>query len=157
MALGAGGLFLMMLSGTIDALGRTLFSQPLWGAAELVELSMALMTFLIIPAVTRVRGHVSIDLLDNVLRPVRRFQHLLADVLGGGIFAVMAWRTWVQGDRAADYGDLTQIFQLPVSLVYHLAAILLGATVLSFVLNLIDDLSPEGPREPPHPDEVQTQ
>ncbi|WP_028030871.1 TRAP transporter small permease [Gemmobacter nectariphilus] len=155
--LGAAALALMMLAGVTDALGRTMFSRPLWGAAELVELSMALMTFLIIPAVTRARSHVSIDLLDNILRPVRRLQHVLADLLGGGIFVLMAWRTWIQGDRAADYGDLTQVFSLPVSLIYHVAAVLLGMTVLSFALNLVDDLSPEGPREPEHNDEEYVQ
>jgi TRAP-type transport system small permease protein len=137
--LGAVSIAVMMFAGTFDALGRSLFNRPLWGASEIVEFCMALTTFLSIPAISRARAHVVIDLLDNVLRPIHRLQLMFADLLGAGIFAIMTWRIWVQGARAADYGDLTQIFQLPVSLIYKTLAVLAALAVVSFFLNIIDD------------------
>ncbi|HEV7417602.1 MAG TPA: TRAP transporter small permease [Tianweitania sediminis] len=138
--LGAASIAIMMFAGTFDAFGRSLFNRPLWGASEIVEFCMALTTFLSIPAISRARSHVVIDLLDNMLRPIHRLQLILGDLLGAGIFSIMAWRIWIQGERAADYGDLTQVFQLPVSLIYKTLAILAALAVISFVLNTIDDV-----------------
>jgi TRAP-type C4-dicarboxylate transport system permease small subunit len=139
-ALGAVSIAIMMFAGTFDAFGRSLFNRPLWGASEIVEFCMALTTFLSIPAISRARSHVVIDILDTVLRPIHRLQLIVGDLLGAGIFAIMTWRIWVQGARAADYGDLTQVFQLPVSVIYKTLAILAALAVVSFLLNIIDDV-----------------
>ncbi len=138
--LGAIAMAVMMFAGTFDAIGRSLLNRPLWGASEIVEFAMALTTFLAIPAISRARTHVVIDLLDHFLRPLHRVQLIFADLLGAAIFALMTWRVWIQGARAAEYGDLTQVFQLPVSLIYKTVAVLAALAVAAFVLNVIEDL-----------------
>lgn len=138
--LGAVSIAIMMFAGTFDAIGRTLLNRPLWGASEIVEFCMALTTFLSIPAISRTRSHVVIDILDDMLRPIHRLQLFFGDLLGAGIFTIMTWRIWVQGERAADYGDLTQVFQVPVSLIYKTLAVLAALAVISFILNIFDDL-----------------
>jgi TRAP-type C4-dicarboxylate transport system permease small subunit len=99
---------------------------------------MGLAVFLAIPAVTRVRNHVVIDLLDETFAPVRRFQLLVTDLINAAIFALMAWQVWDQGAKAEEYGDLSQMLMLPMGPIYKTLSILAGLATVTALVNLIE-------------------
>lgn len=99
---------------------------------------MGLAVFLAIPAVTRARKHVVIDLLDNVFTPVRRLQLFITDLINAGVFGLMAWQVWDQGLKAEEYGDLSQMLMLPMGPIYKTLSVLAGLATIIALVNLIE-------------------
>ena len=88
-----------------DVLGRYLFSSPLRGSVELIENAMALVIFTALPLVTRSRGHVSVSLIDGLVRgSAQRVKVVLCDALSALALGLMTWRLWVQGTEDLEAG-----------------------------------------------------
>lgn len=88
-----------------DVFARYLFSSPIRGSVEVIQFAMALVIFTALPLVTRRREHVTVSLVDGVLRGgAKRVQQVLCDAISGVALAMLTWRLWVQGgdDRSAD-------------------------------------------------------
>lgn len=116
-------LFLLMMLTFIDVIGRNFFNRPLNGAAELTELSLGAIVFLMLPLIAIRQSHIVVDLFDFV--PSRIFkaaQAITGIVVGVFFFGMMAWRLWHLGDSTARYNDLTPTLKLPIApLVYGMA------------------------------------
>ena len=88
-----------------DVFARYLFSSPIRGSVEVIQFAMALVIFTALPLVTRKREHVTVSLVDGVLRGgAKHLQQVLCDTISGVALAVLTWRLWLQGgdDLAAD-------------------------------------------------------
>jgi len=88
-----------------DVFARYLFSSPIRGSVEIIQFAMALVIFTALPLVTRKREHVTVSLVDGVLRGgARRVQQVLVDAISVFALGVLTWRLWLQGgdDLAAD-------------------------------------------------------
>lgn len=88
-----------------DVFARYLFSSPIRGSVEIIQFAMALVIFTALPLVTRKREHVTVSLVDGVLRGgSRRAQQVLVDAISVFALGVLTWRLWLQGgdDLAAD-------------------------------------------------------
>ncbi|MCU0969001.1 MAG: TRAP transporter small permease [Rubrivivax sp.] len=107
-----------------DVFARYLFAAPIRGSLEIVEFSMALLIFMALPLVTRHRGHVTVSLIDNVVRgPARRIKAVLCDALSTVALALMAWRLWAQGLDDLDAGKHSIVLGWPhAPLTFALAA-----------------------------------
>src|SRR5215510_10146204 len=110
-ALGAAAavlLFGLMALTTVDVVGRYFFNRPLRGAFEVTELLLLTLIFAGLPLASRAGEHVTLDFVDQLLRPKGR--SLLAravDLLCGVIVLGLAWRVWVKAGKIAGYGDTT--------------------------------------------------
>lgn len=120
-----------------DVLGRYVFSSPLRGSFELIEYAMALVIFTALPLVTRSRGHVSVSLIDGLVRgTAKRFKLVLCDALSALALGLMTWRLWVQGTEDLEAGTSTTVLGLPQAPLSFALAAFAGISVL-VVLMLI--------------------
>ena len=61
-------MFGMMALTFVDVLGRYLFSKPVPGASELIQLLMATVVAAALPLVTQARQHVKVDLFNQAFK-----------------------------------------------------------------------------------------
>jgi TRAP-type C4-dicarboxylate transport system permease small subunit len=94
MAMGAGLILLALTVFTVaDVVMRYFFNMPFRGSLEATEYAMALIVFLSLAWCGATGGHIAVDLLDQVLdRPSLRWLPPLMSLVGGILFAVIAWR-----------------------------------------------------------------
>ncbi len=94
MAMGAGLILLALTVFTVaDVVMRYFFNMPFRGSLEATEYAMALIVFLSLAWCGATGGHIAVDLLDRVLdRPSLRWLPSLMSLVGGVLFAVIAWR-----------------------------------------------------------------
>lgn len=107
--LGAGLLiFALMVFGVVQIVMRTVFSAPLFGYIDIVELSMVGFAVLSIAFVQRVGGHVRMELLIARLKGrALWFVEMLGAVIGLFIVAVLIPYSYQHFQRAFQFGDST--------------------------------------------------
>jgi TRAP-type C4-dicarboxylate transport system permease small subunit len=143
---------LMMLTFA-DVLGRNVFNHPLLGATELTEYTLVAVTFLAYPIVAYRHGHVTVDLFDRVFGEKGiRVLSAIGDIFGAGVYGILAYRMWMQGNRLLIYGDITPQLGIPVAPAYFFMSIMAGVTALAFILAAIHGPSTKEPHSVP--DEV---
>lgn len=127
-------LFALMVITFVDVIGRNFFNRPLTGATELTEVVLALMIFMLLPGIAFRREHIVVDLIDPISNDAMRFfQTALTVVLGGALFALIGYRLWLLGDRAAGYSDATPSLGIPLAPVIYAMSILAFATTIYFL------------------------
>lgn len=121
----------------LDVFARYLFASPIRGSLELVEFAMALTIFGALPLVTRSRGHVTVGLLDGIVRTAaaRRTRQLLCDGLSVFALGLLAWRLWVHAGGQVTGESRSVVLGLPhAPLTYLLFALALLAMLLMAAL-----------------------
>ena len=119
-----------------DVFARYLFSSPIRGSVEVIQFAMALVIFTALPLVTRRREHVTVSLVDGVLRGgARRVQQVLCDAISLVALAVLTWRLWVQGGDDLSADSRTVVLGLPQApLTYAMCAFAGLATLYMMML-----------------------
>jgi TRAP-type C4-dicarboxylate transport system permease small subunit len=113
----AGGLVLtaLMLMSIASIVGRWLFSRPLPGDFELVEVGSGVAIFLFLPACQLRGANVIVDFFTTGLG--RRAQSWL-DALGALLYtlvaALFAWRLVFGGLDYLSYGERTMVLGMPL-------------------------------------------
>lgn len=113
----AGGLVLtaIMLMSIVSIAGRWLFSRPVPGDFELVEIGSGLAIFLFLPACQLRGANVIVDFFTTGLS--RRGQSWL-DAFGSLLYtlaaALFAWRLVFGGIDYVSYGERTMVLGLPL-------------------------------------------
>lgn len=128
-------LFGMMVLTCVDVFGRYLFSRPVPGALEIVEILMGATVFLALPLVTLREEHVTADVLD-ALTPdwMLRLQHVTAYVLSAAVCGVLAWRLALRAARMLGYGDTTAVLKITLHPLAWLMSAMMALTALVFLL-----------------------
>ena len=131
-------LFAMMLLTTADVAGRFFFNSPILGTVELTQLMLAALVFLSLPVVCWREEHVSVDLLDSVF-PARLIwiRQVLVNLIVSGALWVMARRVWALGERAMQWGDVTEFLRIPNGYLIYLMAIMLAASAVLTLLRAL--------------------
>jgi TRAP-type C4-dicarboxylate transport system permease small subunit len=134
--LSAQPLGLIVVLTFADVFARYLFSSPIRGSVEIIQFAMALVIFTALPLVTRKREHVTVSLVDGVLRGgAKRVQQVLVDAISVFALGVLTWRLWLQGgdDLAAD--TRTIVLGMPQApLTYAMCAFAALATAYMLML-----------------------
>lgn len=108
-------LFAMMLVTFIDVLGRYFFASPLPAAYELISLIMPAIIFCALPTVNLTEGHVTIDLLDNLVpQAIRRWQAFFVNLIAAAALAMIAWRLFVLSQDHHEFDGVTDELYLPL-------------------------------------------
>jgi TRAP-type C4-dicarboxylate transport system permease small subunit len=113
--LGGLVLFALTLLTVISVIGRAVFSAPIPGDFELVELGMAVAIFSFLPYCQIVRGNVIVDLFTSKASP--RTKALLdgvGNLLFTAIAALLTWRVAIGGLEIRSYHETTMVLQVPV-------------------------------------------
>ena len=128
----AGALvFALMLLGVAQIVLRTVFSAPIFGYIDIVEVSMVGFAILSIAFVQRVGGHVRMELLVSRLKGRWLWSAECASTaLGAFIVAVLIPYSYRHFERAFEFGDSTIDIELatwPAKLVVPVALCVLLA------------------------------
>ncbi len=128
-------LVLLMLLTTADVAGRYFFNAPIAGVFDLTHFAVLIMTFLGLAYCGFRRGHVSIELLfERFSRPVRRVLSRAINLVGAILFTIIAWRSLVQSVDVREFGEASQLVEIPFFPLYWLLAF--GALLFAAVMAL---------------------
>lgn len=128
-------LFLLTSITFVDVFGRNVLSRPLLGSTEITEYTMVGITFLSYPVLAVLNRNIVVDLFDTLFSArVRKLLHYLGCLLGFILFAILAWRFWIQAGRVVSYGDVTPQLRLPVAPAYYFMSVMSGLTGLAFLI-----------------------
>jgi TRAP-type C4-dicarboxylate transport system permease small subunit len=118
--LAAAALGVLMLIVLVDVIGRDVFNQPLAAGTELTELGMAFMAFVAFPLLALRQRDITVDLFDFVGGGggTKRFQVVLAGLVGTAVYALVAWQMTTFARRATVSGEATSQMGLPLAWVW---------------------------------------
>lgn len=113
----AGGVLLIGLvaMSMVSIIGRKLFSMPIRGDMELVEVGAAIAIAAFLP-LCELRGtHIKVDALTSWLPALARdtldgIGHLLCCAAAW----ILAWRTWLQMLDSREFGETTTLLAFPL-------------------------------------------
>ena len=104
----------MMLLTVADVVLRHVFSFPIRGMLELVELGLACTVFLALPAVFLRDENLVVDVIDHLApRGVVSFLDLVGAVVSLGVLVVMAWQMAPLARAMVEFGDVTSDLSIP--------------------------------------------
>ncbi|WP_210259978.1 TRAP transporter small permease [Martelella sp. HB161492] len=126
-------LLAMVVLIATGVVARYFFNAPILGVNEIVQFLSVLTVMLALPLCTLADGHVNVDIFDRHLGEIgRRLADLLARLLSGGVLYVLARRAFLKALDAHEFGDTTNMLDLPLWPTYALIA--LGAALCVAVL-----------------------
>jgi len=129
--------FLMMLLMVTDITLRFLFSSPILGAFEIVEVMMVVVVFFSFAQTQVKKGHVAVDVLTNLLpETIRRIFGVITLSLAVAMTAVATYANYLQTVTVMKEKMTTAVLYIKVYPFYMV--ILIGMAV--FGLTLIVDL-----------------
>jgi TRAP-type C4-dicarboxylate transport system permease small subunit len=112
-ALAAIAIAAMVLLTVADVAMRALFSRPIHGTYELIELLLACAVFLALPAAFLREEHVVVDIVDHYApRAVPRLRQI-AGVTAIAVLAVLGWQAAIAAWDTVVLGDVTMDLSLP--------------------------------------------
>ena len=124
---------IMALLTVSDVAGRYLLNNPVPGAYEVIEFTMASLIFLALAYALYQGTHVRVKLL--ISRFPEASQAIIGSVtslIGAGMFALMAWQTWSKAWDMRSGGELTPTLSVPLYPFVFVA--FLGSTMLCLEL-----------------------
>lgn len=133
LAVGAGICLVAMVAVvTSGVVMRYAVGRPLLGVNEIVQLIAVALAMLALPYCTQSGGHVRVDLFDALLGRTSRF---LSSLLFRGLSVVALFflcrRAWSKAAEAIEFGDATNMLQLPLWPFY--AVVFAGMSVCALV------------------------
>lgn len=139
----AGGVLLLVLIGMslVSIIGRKLFSTPIRGDMELMEVGAAIAIAAFLP-LCELRGtHIKADALTLWL-PLRGqfFLEIIGHLLCGAVAWILAWRTGLQMLDSREFGDVTTLLSIPLWIPLSLivpSLILLGICSLARIAEIL--------------------
>ena len=107
--------FLLMVNGVIQIVGRKVFNLPLFGYIDIVELSAAIYAFFGVAYCQRLGGHVRMEMFLSRLRrrPLWLTEGVLT-VVALAVIGVLTVTSWDHFMRAYELGDSTIDAELPI-------------------------------------------
>jgi TRAP-type transport system small permease protein len=140
-------LMAMMLITVVDVIGRYALKQPVPGAYELVELTLAIVIFMALPLVCLKDENITVTILiDGLSARVRQIHAGIVSLLCSGVLAAVAWRLCSHAAQLASYGEVTVFLRLPKGPIGYTMAALSALAAVALVVVSIDYL--KGTRSP---------
>ena len=140
----AGGLALfagVVLFGLIcliftDVVFRYLFTAPILGVEDTLQMGMVAVIFGAAPYVWRNAEHIVVDLLPEYrLTGLRILRDLTIRLLIIGLMGLLAWQAWVGAEDAEFFGNATNMIEIPYQPFYWMIA---GSTAFHALLALVE-------------------
>jgi len=129
------GLALLWLMGLtiVAVIMRYVFNAPLLGAHDLAEVSLILVVFPAMAYCGWTGGHVALDLISSFLSPQKlRWSESFIQIICGCLFLYLAWVSSWRGLDALEYGDATNLIEIPHWPFFFVIS--LGAGIYALVL-----------------------
>lgn len=128
-----------------DVVGRYFFNAPMTFGVELIQLGMGLLVLFGLAITTLQRGHIAVDILENLApASLTKLFAALAALCGLAFVGLIAWRLWDRAFKFMSDGLATDILFLPVWPVVMLMAF---AASVAAVVALVQVLNPSMGRD----------
>jgi TRAP-type C4-dicarboxylate transport system permease small subunit len=127
--LAAAFLAAMVLLTVADVVLRSLFSYPIRGMLELIELGLACTIFVALPAVFLRKEHLVVDVVRK-----RRLLDVLGALVSLLVLAFMGWHMLPIAQNMYEFGDVTSDLSIPR--IWYWIPVLFGV-VASAVITLV--------------------
>lgn len=139
--LAGAGLLLVLALIFVSVVMRYIFSTPIVGVNEIVQLASVGIVMLALPWCTAEGAHVGVDVLDQ---KIGRWGRFLGDVqaraIAALILSVLVWRAALKALDAHEFGDATNMLQMPIWPFYAMIAAGMALSVLVLLAQLIQIL-----------------
>lgn len=135
-AYAAGIVLVALMTGTVaDVLGRYLFNYPLLGVFDLTHFAVVIIVYMGFAYCTYFGGHAAIELLyDRLSAPIARVMDRIIHVSSAIMMGVLAWRAGVDAIQVQEFGQASQLLELPLYPAYWVAAVGSALTALVMLL-----------------------
>lgn len=128
---------LIALITFIDVVGREVFSSPIPGGYEIIQVLMTIGVFFSLPIVALRQGHVRVDLLYQAFPPaLARVADILAWLVSVTFFALLAYAIFLFFQHATGTGERSVFLQVPYWLVALVMAVFLAATTICCLITM---------------------
>jgi len=132
-AIGLALLFVMMVMGAVDVIGRYLFSSPIIGTLEMSQAFLAVIVCFGWGYTQAVKGHVNVDLFLKRISPRNQaITNFITTLFALGIFVIITWQSIITGIEWLQKGRLLYVVDWPVAPFQF--CVTLGAIVLCLVI-----------------------
>lgn len=124
----------------IDVIGREIFSRPIPGGYEIIQLLMSVGVFFSFPLVALCKGHVKVDLFTNLFSDeVNRFIDVLAKLTSILFFGVLAYALYLLTIHAYSTNVITFSLKIPHWAVITLMTVFMILTTLASLVAVDKD------------------
>jgi TRAP-type C4-dicarboxylate transport system permease small subunit len=133
----AAGLVLSFLVGLTftDVVLRYVFSAPLLGAKDILQMGMVVVVFLAAPYTWRIGGHIVVDLLPDYNTEVATLaRDIIVRLFALLVFGLLTWQAWERAEESVFFGEATNMIEIPYRPFFYF--LMLGAAVQSVILAL---------------------
>jgi len=128
-------LFLLMVVVTVDVIGRYIFSAPLHGSFEYIQIGMAVLVFLALPAVVARDENVQVEVFQVLIpKPVRRFALIFGFAISVVAVAVLAWVCYLRASSFHASGERFALLPIPL---YPIAYFIFAMWAVCVVIMLV--------------------
>lgn len=123
---------------SIGVVMRYAFGAPLLGINEIVQLTAVALVVSSLPYCTAQEDHVAVDVFERPLgRYGRFFGDLLSRIISAIVLFILCQRAVLKALDAHEWGDATNMLQLPVWPFYSILAVGAGLCVLVFAVQVL--------------------
>lgn len=139
-AIGTAWILVIMTVICADIVGRAAFSRPILGVPEFLQFSIVGIVFLQLPQTLRMggltRAEALLDLIGKRFPTVRYLLQFAYDIVGAGLFFLIAHTTWPLALRAfanSEFYGSTGVVQIPtgpLKLIIIAGCIVMGVQFL---------------------------
>lgn len=127
-----------------DVFWRYVFSSPIRGNLEMIEYAMALVIFTALPRVTRQRGHVTVSLIEGLVKgQAQRIKTVLCDAISAFALGVLTWRLGLQGLENLNAGASTVVLNLSHAPLSFVLTAFAGLSTLVVLMQIWKSLNKE--------------
>jgi TRAP-type C4-dicarboxylate transport system permease small subunit len=135
-------LMLFMIAFTaVDVFGRIFLNKPLTGAYELVEFTMVIVIVFAMSYTQVKQGHMSVNtLVERLPRRVERLFIKFVNLIGGCIFLLIAWQTFIKANIEKVSGTTSSVLLI---VKYPFVYIAFAGFLLLTVIFALQVLLPE--------------
>lgn len=117
---------------------RYAFGAPILGLNEIDQLAAVALVMTALPYCTQQNGHVGVDVFDNA---IGRWGRLLGDlgtrILSSFVLCVLVQRSTLKALDAREFGDTTNMLELPIWPFYGILAVGMALCVLIKVAQFV--------------------
>ncbi len=134
------GLILLALIGLtfVDVILRYIFSSPILGAKDLLEMGMVVVISLAFPFTWRIGGHIVVDLIpDYGSKFLTTLRDVVVRLIGIEIFRHLAWNAWIRAGDAKLFNEATNMIEVPFQPFFWILSIAAGFQVFALVFEVV--------------------
>jgi TRAP-type C4-dicarboxylate transport system permease small subunit len=141
-AIGEGMLFVLMLLGAGDVIGRYIFNKPIIGAQEIGTVLLGVMVFFSWGSTQIAKAHVNVDLFTLHFPPrVRAIVDLVTTFLSLILFSLIFWQAAVTGKDFHEAGRLIYVIHWPLAPFQFVVSFVALVLCLVFIMQMIESFS----------------